>query len=299
MDNKEQTPSINQEAAITPQKYYNEKIKFIEKHWAFISSLLVALIVFINFLFKVFELSKAEAMYIDRSWIDFDSQYVIYSLMKSCLFIFAFATYNYFIYNVITKDNKKARTIALIICFILLTGLIQFGYFILIMKINPFELYVNSKIHFWAFLVATLIAAFIFSFIGIFYAVEKLKSKSKESKPLKMSIKTRTVVLAFIAIFVIIVFYLYAIDIGTSSVAAKREFKIYDKYIVLAENGDKLLCTQKEDCDEVEGQKYLVFDCKKQFIVTVDPDIPITVQSYDKVQSNSKNIFDFIIEGLK
>ena len=105
MDNKEQTPSINQEAAITPQKYYNEKIKFIEKHWAFISSLLVALIVFINFLFKVFEFSKAEAMYIDRSWIDFDSQYVIYSLMKSCLFIFAFATYNYFIYIMCIEEN--------------------------------------------------------------------------------------------------------------------------------------------------------------------------------------------------
>lgn len=295
MNNKEQTPSINQEAAITPQNYYNEKIKFIEKHWAFLSSLFVALIVFINFLFKVFEFSKAESMYIDRSWIDFDSQYVIYSLMKSCLFIFALATYNYFIYNVITKENKKVRTIALIICFILLTGLIQFGYFIFIMKINPFELYGNSKIHFWAFIVATLFAAFIISFIGIFYAIEKLKSTSKEPKPLKMSIKTRTVILAFLAIFVIIVFYVYAIDLGTSSAASKKEFKIYDKYLVLAEDGEKLLCTEIEYCDEVEGQKCIVFDCKKQFIITVDPDIPITVQSYDKVQSNSKNFFDFII----
>ena len=69
--------------------------------------------------------------------------------------------------------------------------------------------------------------------------------------------------------------------------------------MILAEDGDKLLCTQIEYCDEVEGQKCLVFDCKKQFIVTVDPAIPITVQSYDKVQSNSKTIFDFLIEALK
>ncbi|WP_295087284.1 hypothetical protein [Ruminococcus sp.] len=299
MYNKEQTPSINQEAAITPQKYYNEKIKFIEKHWAFISSLLVALIVFINFLFKVFEFSKDEAMYIDRSWIDFDSQYVIYSLMKSCLFIFAFATYNYLIYNVITKKNKKARTIALIICFILLTGLIQFGYFIIITKINPFELYDNNKIQFWAFIVATLIAAVLIPFLGIFYSIEKLTMPSKKTTSIKMPINKRNVILAFIAVFTIIISYLYALDLGTAAASSKKEFKTYDKYVVLAEDGDKLLCTEIGYCDEVEGEKYLVFDCKKQFIVTADPDIPITVQSYDKVQSNSKTIFDFITEGWK
>lgn len=107
-----------------------------------------------------------------------------------------------------------------------------------------------------------------------------------------MSITTRTVILAFLAIFVIIVFYVYAIDLGTSSVASKKEFKTYDKYVILAEDGEKLLCTEIEYCDEIEGQKCLVFDCKKQFIITIDPDIPITVQSYDKVQSNSKGRAD-------
>ena len=160
------------------------------------------------------------------------------------------------------------------------------------MKINPFELYVNNKIHFCFFLVATLFAAFIITSIGIFYAREKLKSTSKEPKPLKMSITNRTVILAFLAIFVIIVFYVYAIDLGTSSVASKKEFKTYDKYVILAEDGEKLLCTEIEYCDEIEGQKCLVFDCKKQFIITIDPDIPITVQSYDKVQSNNKGRAD-------
>lgn len=298
MKNKEQKPSTNQESAITPQKYYTEKIRFIEKHWAFLSSILIASLVFINYLFKVFEFSKAEAMYIDRSWIDFDSQYVIYSLMKSCLFIFVFAVYNYYIYNLITSKKGKNK-VGLIIGFIILTGLILFAFFIITMKLSPFELYISDKINFWAIIVATLISAVLIPFLGIFYSIEKLTNPSKKTTSKKMPINTRNAILAFIAVFTVIISYLYALDLGTAAASSKKELRTYDNYVVLAEDGDKLLCTEIKYCDEVEGEKYLVFDCKKQFIITVDPDIPITVQSYDKVQSNSKTIFDFIIEGWK
>jgi hypothetical protein len=160
---------------------------------------------------------------------------------------------------------------------------------------QPFELYLSSRSNFWMIAVASLILAGATSFIGLYFSFSKLHHKES----LKVTqLKNPKVMLLIFAAAISMMFYFFSLDLGADVAANQKNYKLYNDYVILAENEDKILCSKIENQDYKKTRK-IEFDCRQQYVITIDQNVPIIEKRFVTVKSNSKNFFELIKDGIE
>ena len=269
-----------------------KSIKYIEKHLALFSAVVTLGAFIVNYLLNVYVFSKAEAFCIDRSWIRFDTHYVIYTAMKSFILLIIYAVWNYIIYELVIKVKSKK---ILAFSFVILAFEIIYSFYMVAIGFQPFELYLSSRSNFWMIAVASLILAGATSFIGLYFSFSKLHHKES----LKVTqLKKQKVRLLIFAAVISMMFYFFSLDLGADVAANQKNYKLYNDYVILAENEDKILCSKIENQDYKKTKK-LKFDCRQQYVITIDQNVPIVEKRFVTVKSNSKKFFELLKDGIE
>ncbi len=291
MSELKETNQTDSTAATSARESFFQQIK---KQWKSFTAIWAVFAIIVTFLCKVYVFSKAEAMCIDRSWINYDTQYVIYTIMKSFILLIVYAAWNYCIYATIIKAKYKK---ILVLLFVILA--FEFIYSICMVKFNfqPFELYLSDKLNFWVIIIASLILAVVSSFLGVYIQLSKVHTKGKEIKKSTQS-KHEKVIPLLLSAAIYLLLYFCPLGFGADSAANQKHYKIYNGYVVLAENKDKLLCSKIKNTDYEKSDK-LEFDCRQQYVFTIDPTVPIVDKRFATVKSNSKTVFELIKDGIE